>query len=794
MYCTAMHRVDRAGHLALASVVLLLAMALRFPGLAAQSLWADEGNSVALAYAGLGEIAVRTAYDIHPPLYYWMLHGWVRLTGDSEVALRSLSAYADMLLIAITYRLAGRLSGRRAASVALVAAAVSPFQVYYAQEARMYALLALLGGVTAWAAVEAARCTQPRISARPSCWRWLALYVVSATAGLYTHYAFPTVWGAVALAGWAYLWSRRRTENVRWWSAVWLLCQLVPLILYLPWLPTAMRQLTVWPAPATVFSGDVLVTVWNTLIAGPVGARIPTPWSVGLALLAGVGLVRLIRHTAPPKVVLVVLYLILPVGLTAALFKPAYLKFLLTAVPAWCMVMGVASAGVGKLAALRSLRSWVMPWAGVILLALAAYTPLNAYYTDPRWARDDYRSLARYLDAVATPRDGILLNAPGQGEVFGYYYRGDTPVYPLPRTRPPDAAATTAELASIAARSRYLYAIYWATDESDPEGIVEGWLRAHCFEATQWWVGNLRVAAYATAPPTGEWIPAGVRFGDHITLTSYRIAFPTAVESRPAAHPGDILRVQLRWQTDAPLSRPYTVFVQALDSANHLVGQRDASPLSSVTTWQVSREVVDPHGLWIRPGTPPGAHRLIVGLYDALSGERLAVASSARDVATDYAMLTFFEVVRPQTPLPEAALWLRHPVRLHVGPFQLLGRECFKLGHDSDPEAVMYPGDPLHLILHWRADSTPRSDWRIRLEMTAGGNDPAIATGTYPLAGVDYPTSRWETNEVVRAQYDLFVPLGATPRQYQLRVQLDDGAETITLPDPLCSFLVQARP
>ncbi|MCS7260612.1 MAG: glycosyltransferase family 39 protein, partial [Anaerolineae bacterium] len=563
-----MHKGDREVSLALASTVLLLAMVLRFPTLGAQSLWADEGNSVALARASLVEIAARTAYDIHPPLYYWLLHGWMRLIGDSEVALRSLSAYADLLLIAILYRLTGRLFGRRAAYGAVFAAAVSPFQIYYAQEARMYALLALLGGATVWAAVEAARCIQRGGSVGSSCWRWLAFYIASVTTGLYTHYAFPAVWGAVFLAGGVYLWSQRSTENVRWLLVGWLLCQLVPLILYLPWSPVAVRQLTVWPAPAPVSFDTVVITIWNTLIAGPVGAQMATPCSAVLALLAGVGLVRLILRTTPSKAVLVMLYFTLPVGLTAGLFKPAYLKFLLTATPAWYMILGVALAGTSKAAAAHSRLGWVIPGVGVALLALAAYAPLSAYYTDPKWARDDYRSLARYLEAVATTQDGILLNAPGQQEVFGYYYRGEAPVYPLPRTRPPDAAMTTAELASIAAHSRHLYAIYWATDESDPERIVEHWLRERSFEASRWWVGNLQVAVYAVTPLAEEWIPTRIRFGDHITLTGYRLAFPHTSGGQQVAQPGDILRLQLRWWTDAPLSTSYTVFIQALDSAN----------------------------------------------------------------------------------------------------------------------------------------------------------------------------------------------------------------------------------
>jgi len=788
-----MRGFDRAMRLSLPSLVLLLAMWLRFPTLAAQSLWADEGNSIALAHASLAEIAARTAYDIHPPFYYWLLHGWVRLSGDSEVAVRALSAFVDVLLVAVIYRLAGRLFGRRAAFVAAFAAAGSPFQVYYAQEARMYALLALLGGLTVLAAVEAAVCIESGAS-KYVFWRWLALYILSATMGLYTHYAFPAVWGAVVLAGLVYLWRRRHTAHIGLLSAGWLFCQMIPLTLYLPWLPIAARQLTTWPAPATTLSGNALAIIWSTLTTGPVGAQLSTPWPVVFALLAGIGLVRLILCAKPPQAVLVALYFVLPIGLTAALFKPAYLKFLLAAAPAWCMVLAVALVGARKFTLSRAPLSQAIPWAGALFLALAAYAPLTAYYTDSKWARDDYRGLARYLEAVVTSQDSVLLNAPGQQEVFGYYYRGSAKVYPLPRTRPPDAEATVSELTSIAARSRHIYAVYWATDESDPQGVVEGWLRTHCFEAAGWWVGNVRVAVYAAVPPTGEWMPSGVRFGDHITLTRYRIAFTASTEGQPAAQPGDILRVQLRWQTDAPLSSRYVVFIQALDSANHLVGQRDAPPLLFSPAWQVGQEIADQHGLLILPGTPPGPHRLIIGLYDAANGVRLPVAPPGTGGAADYAILTSFEVRRPETPPPEVALRLRHPVHIRVGPFQLLGSDCFKLGHDSDPEAAIYPGDPLHIVLYWRAERPPRSNWHVRLEMSPAGEVTALAKGEYPLAGVEYPASCWEVNEVVRAQYDLFVSPETMPREYWLYAWLDNGTETIALPDPICSFPVRARP
>ncbi|MFN3705336.1 MAG: hypothetical protein ACK4WM_05015, partial [Thermoflexales bacterium] len=88
---------------------VLLAFALRTLSLSAQSLWFDEGWSWHLATMPLDAMALTTAADRSPPLYYALLHGWVVLAGDSELAMRLLSTLADVAglagLIALTRRL-----------------------------------------------------------------------------------------------------------------------------------------------------------------------------------------------------------------------------------------------------------------------------------------------------------------------------------------------------------------------------------------------------------------------------------------------------------------------------------------------------------------------------------------------------------------------------------------------------------------------------------------------------------------------------------------------------------------
>jgi mannosyltransferase len=738
--------------------ILLLAAALRFYRLAGQSLWSDEGNSVALAQAGLAEIAARTALDIHPPLYYWLLHFWMRLFGQSEVAVRSLSAVAAVLLVAVIYRLGARLFDRRAGLMAAFIAAVSPFQVYYAQEARMYALLALLGALTVWAAAEWMGTRAPEgEERRESRLPWALLYVLSAAAGLYTQYAFPVVLVATNLAVLAHLWQTRKQEPVAPRLAGWLVMQATPLALYLPWLPVAWRQLTTWPVPSPTDAGNAFVTIWRTLALGPAGGINSQPWDVVFGGLALVGSILLLAFAPLPRALLVLLYGGLPVGLTLLLFKPAYLKFLLVASPALCLLLGLELA-LWRIRKRVSFETWV----GAGIIALAAWGPLVAYYTDPAVARDDYRGIARILEAVAGPGDAILLDAAGQQEVFNYYYRGAATVYPLPRQRPLDRQATVAELETILARARRVYALYWATDESDPAGVIEGWLNEHAFKATDVWVGNVRLVSYAAPLPAADLLPADVRLGEHITLTGYRLLPERTV-------PGEVVQIQLRWTTDAPLAARYVVFVQALDAANHLAGQRDAEPAPPSATWTPNQPVLDRHGLLIEPGTPPGEYRIIAGLYDAASGRRLPAP------AGDFVELGRLTVERPAAPPPVAVLGFRHPAGADLGPLRLLGYDRYKLGHSYDPDTPLHAGDPLHVVLYWQAQSRSQTDWQVALRLAPAANPAApVAEGTFPAAGVNYPTTRWEPGEIVRAQFDLFLPGDASPGDYRASLRLLD--------------------
>jgi mannosyltransferase len=129
--------------LAVTLFVLLVATALRFAALGRQSLWADELFSVYWARAGVDFVLAHIRDETNPPLYYFLLEIWMRIFGDSEAAVRLLSAILSAITVPVVYLLGRELFGKQAGRIAALLYALSYWHLYYAQEARSYALLDL---------------------------------------------------------------------------------------------------------------------------------------------------------------------------------------------------------------------------------------------------------------------------------------------------------------------------------------------------------------------------------------------------------------------------------------------------------------------------------------------------------------------------------------------------------------------------------------------------------------------------------------------------------------------------
>ena len=180
--------------------ITLLAAAVRLPNLGARSLWFDEALSGCIARLDALSVLANAARSSHPPGYYLLLHLF-RPLGASEFALRLPSALCSLLAVVLTWQLAGELFGRRTARLAALGMALSPFQVYYAQEARMYGLVIALSAGVLWTFLRGARKGERRV--------WWA-YGTLTGVGLYVHYYVALL--VLALHLWLLLsrrWVRR---------------------------------------------------------------------------------------------------------------------------------------------------------------------------------------------------------------------------------------------------------------------------------------------------------------------------------------------------------------------------------------------------------------------------------------------------------------------------------------------------------------------------------------------------------------------------------------------------------
>ena len=275
--------------------VIILAFALRIYRLDHQSIWYDEGVSVYFANQGLRDLVAGVSADNHPPLHFFALHLWLKLAGQSEFSVRFLSLISGVLSVPLLFKLGRELFNRRVGLLAAFLLSISPFHVWFSQEARMYTLAALLGLASVYTFVLLLR--KGARSARRHIWLG---YVVISTLGLYTHFyvGFIILFENVVFLFQQILRRIHESTNPESTNSeftnlrTWLLAQLCIALLFLPW---ARFLATRVAADATYWEGalGLLAAAKDTLMAFSVGhsmgGKVADLAALGFAALAVVG-------------------------------------------------------------------------------------------------------------------------------------------------------------------------------------------------------------------------------------------------------------------------------------------------------------------------------------------------------------------------------------------------------------------------------------------------------------------------------------------------------------------------
>ncbi len=121
-------------------LIILIASILRLIAISSRGIWYDDAFSILLSKQSIPAIISGTSADTMPPLYYFILHYWM-MVSQSIWFIRLLNVILSLLVIYLVYRFGTELGGGRIGLVAAFLTAISPFQIYHAQEIRMYILL-----------------------------------------------------------------------------------------------------------------------------------------------------------------------------------------------------------------------------------------------------------------------------------------------------------------------------------------------------------------------------------------------------------------------------------------------------------------------------------------------------------------------------------------------------------------------------------------------------------------------------------------------------------------------------
>jgi len=796
--------------------ITLLALALRLYRLGAQSLWYDEGVSVYLARMSLPQLTAWTADDIQPPLYYYLLHFWLLLFGQSssEFVARFPSLFFGVLTVPLMYRTGRHLFGATAGLLVTFLTAISPLYLWYSQETRMYTMLTFLCLLSSYLLLKVLERRAP-----PYAPLWLA-FAVANVAAAYTHYfAFSVmVFQGIYLLAWARKvrslgrpdfeeasprlpvaadrlvrrWMRHRgwrllLEGLAAFAAI--------ALAYLPWVPFMLYR---YRADVSYWQGTLKLNevLRKILISFSLGETVFE--EVGTKLAVGYGVIALIALAAiafserdagrktrdslhpPSSILFLLLYLLLPIALIIVLsyrvpkFSPRYLML---SSPAFILIIagGLAtllqrgtqrkgpSAIKHPLSAIRYLLSAICL---LFILSTSAYADYNNHF-NIHFTKADFRGAARRIEEHIGPDETVVLTSGHMYPVFTYYYHGRN-WYPIPTERTLSTEHTlnfsvAADLNRALEGKGGVWVILWQDEVVDPNGFLLMMLeeKGELLEAEDLWHVRLRHFAlpegvhFSSQPDIQH--PTEINFEGQIKLLGYD-------DSRLTSHDSQLT---IYWQAQQQLDDDYKVSLRLRDEEGHYWGHLDRRPtayLYPTTRWKVGELLFGRYTLPVLPGTPPGEYQLEVVLYSEARPEGLDIVDADGVARGASAVIGAVTVAKAEQPPSRDELGISQPLEADFG-----GRIAL-LGYELGQTAVQ-PGDSLYLMLFWQALADVGEDYSLTVALV-NESGKAIGESKFSPLVRAYPTSRWIVGEVWRGQHHFTVPIEAQPGQAQLQIGL----------------------
>jgi mannosyltransferase len=422
--------------------ITLFAAFLRLYHIGSAALWTDEAASVWIATKhSLWDIwHVVSDLDARPPLYYWLLHLWL-VAGNDESALRLMSALFGTLTVPTIFCIGRIVGGRDLASTAAFILAVSPVNVHYSQEVRMYSLLAFGGAVSilgqAWllrleesaslSVTQGSRGGVPPSPKRDPARRvraaaaWVA-YVLGTAVALWVQY--PAVFLPIAANVILLLRSRYLAFRVCF-VRNWILAQLAIVALCAPLIPLYIHQSSGpnFPPIPNLRFGTILEAAMPDLLMLEVFGPLTTwvallPALLPLAVAATAAGLAIWKWKREPhwSIFTLGLWLVPLAGgvIVSLVWRPVLVSRALiwTTIPMYLLIAGLIMQ-------LRQRPLYRATMVSILVIVFACGLGLR-YFWVPK--RETWRPVAEYVARSIRPGDVLLFNDSYVQLPFDYYF------------------------------------------------------------------------------------------------------------------------------------------------------------------------------------------------------------------------------------------------------------------------------------------------------------------------------------------------------------------------------------
>lgn len=748
-------------------LLCLVGFGLRLYRIETQSVWWDEGISLNLATSSLADIVADRLLNIHPPLYFFTLKGWVALTGATPFATRYLSALAALGQIAVVYALTRRSWGKPAAVVAATLVVFSPLSIIYGQEIRVYAFLPLFGlgmvGV-GWRLTH----RHPR---RRDFWL-LGLLMWTAV-----HLHYIALFMVAYVGGWvaATLVIQQRWPDLRRLVGV----GTAVILASLPWFVAVIANWTAVQAEANA----------GTYLTEPVPLDFLLA-QVGAFHLTGLGGALGIPGVAMLTAVFGLLLLFLWLGglLTQPqrpiqlLWSTHWLLPLLLALFVWSVRSFSHPRYVAMFAfTLFPLLGWLIafPWSprvngrwllrsGAALLTATIFTlsllSLTRYFFDDNTAKPDMRGMTRLLENEA-PADGLIL-IPDTDHSFRFEYAGETAVQ---MAHVADRPAVWSRLAEWTATTPPVFFLTYEDGTRDWQQLTQFALESAGTAVRQLELDELRVLVYALEAPIAapQFAEQTAVFPNHtLRLTGAWLPHDSPVT--------DQLPIALRWRADGPISDRVQATIRLHDIDGWVLAEETVTLIDAqgkpTERWFPGEPVETYHRLTIPAGVPPLDYTVSLSLFTAVDGQVATLEWQDGTGAPQGQQIDLGEVSLNATDRP--SIWTEPPVAPATVP--RLVEQGIAL-YDITPAArERAAGQPLILELLWRAETAPVPDLIPVLSLRQEGH--VLTAVSQRPAQARYPTDQWGVGEWVREHRVLTIPPEASG---VAELWLEVGAQTL---------------